>query len=110
MARRAGQSSTFLAEIIAPAASPATGTWPARMQGQHGFHTATAEDHRAWLWVRLKPPPSSNRAVDMSQVASILSLLYSVLCLAARLVGKWDMLWWDDAVLGIAYVRSAGGH
>lgn len=80
------------------------------MQGQHGFHTATTKDHRAWLWVRLMPFSTLSRPVDTTQVASILSLLYSMLCLAARLVGKWEMLWWDDAVLGIAYVRFTEGH
>lgn len=54
-----------------------------------GFATATATDTRAWLWV-----------------ASFLSLIYSVLCLAARLMGKWDLLWWDDMILGVGYLAS----
>ncbi|EMF16495.1 uncharacterized protein SEPMUDRAFT_145730 [Sphaerulina musiva SO2202] len=54
-----------------------------------GFVTPTAIDVRAWLWV-----------------ASFLSFVYSVLCLAARFVGKWDMLWWDDLVLGAGYMAS----
>lgn len=54
-----------------------------------GFATATATDTRAWLWV-----------------ASFLSLIYSVLCLAARLTGKWDLLWWDDMILGAGYLAS----
>lgn len=48
--------------------------------------------------------------VDRGQVASILSLLYSLLCLLARLVGKWEMIWWDDATLGFAYVCGGVEH
>ena len=59
------------------------------MNDLHGFEPMTPSDHRAWLWV-----------------VSLLSLTYSFLCLGARLTGKWDLLWWDDAVLGLAYVRS----
>ncbi|PPJ53915.1 hypothetical protein CBER1_04636 [Cercospora berteroae] len=51
-----------------------------------GFATATATDTRAWLWV-----------------ASFLSLIYSLLCLAARFTGKWDLLWWDDLILSGGY-------
>lgn len=52
-----------------------------------GFDTPGQLDHRAWVWV-----------------AGILSLIYSLLCLAARAVGKWGLLWYDDIVLGSAYV------
>lgn len=54
-----------------------------------GFATATSTDSRSWLWV-----------------ASFLSLIYSVLCLAARFTGKWDLLWWDDLILGAGYMAS----
>lgn len=53
----------------------------------HGFVTPSDIDHRPWLWV-----------------CSLLALLYSLLCLGARFVGKWDLLWWDDLVLSIGYV------
>lgn len=49
-----------------------------------GFQTPTSDDHRPWLWV-----------------TTLLSLIYSFLCLAARLLAKWDMFWWDDAILGM---------
>jgi hypothetical protein len=51
-----------------------------------GFATPTSEDHRPWLWV-----------------VTLLSLIYSFLCLAARLLAKWDMFWWDDAILGMSW-------
>ncbi|KAK3713083.1 hypothetical protein LTR37_008768 [Vermiconidia calcicola] len=54
---------------------------------KYGFETITTTDHRAWLWV-----------------VSILSLLYSGLVLGARVTGKWELLHYDDAVLGVAYV------
>lgn len=54
-----------------------------------GFATATATDTRAWLWV-----------------ASFLSLIYSLLCLAARFTGKWDLLWWDDLILSGGYLSA----
>ncbi|KAI5370327.1 hypothetical protein Slin15195_G012050 [Septoria linicola] len=54
-----------------------------------GFATATSTDSRSWLWV-----------------ASFLSLIYSVLCLAARFTGKWDLLWWDDLILGAGYMAT----
>lgn len=56
---------------------------------QHGFETTSDIDHRAWLWV-----------------AGFLSLIYSVLCLAARFTGKWELLWFDDGILVGAYVAA----
>ncbi|EME48539.1 hypothetical protein DOTSEDRAFT_118977 [Dothistroma septosporum NZE10] len=53
----------------------------------HGFTTASDSDHRPWLWV-----------------CSLLALLYSLLCLGARFMGKWDLLWWDDLILSLGYV------
>jgi len=52
-----------------------------------GFDTPGDLDHRGWIWV-----------------AGFLSLIYSLLCLAARAVGKWGLLWYDDIVLGISYI------
>lgn len=54
-----------------------------------GFNTTTDVDHRSWVWV-----------------ASFLSLLYSLLCLAARAVSKWDFLWFDDIILAAAYISG----
>ena len=56
----------------------------------HGFAPVNLDDHRAWLWV-----------------VGLLSCTYSVLALAARITGKWGLLFWDDAVLGIGYVCGA---
>ncbi len=44
--------------------------------------------------------------IGVLQIASILCLVYSHLSLAARLTVKWDLLFYDDAVLGAAYVSS----
>lgn len=52
-----------------------------------GFDTPGQLDHRGWIWV-----------------AGILALIYSLLCLAARAVGKWGLLWYDDIVLGVSYL------
>jgi hypothetical protein len=52
-----------------------------------GFATTTPDDHRAWLWV-----------------AGFLSLIYSLLGLAARCVAKWELIWWDDMVLSASYL------
>lgn len=54
-----------------------------------GFVPTTDTDHRAWLWV-----------------TGFLALIYSLLCLAARVTGKWGLLWWDDLVLGGSYVTA----
>lgn len=54
----------------------------------HGFSTPSDVDHRPWLWA-----------------ATMLSCIYSLLALAARVTSKWDMLWYDDAILSVAYVR-----
>ena len=77
---------------------------------QHGFEPVTPVDHRAWLWVRLPPQHQQDCFTDSfpSQVVSLLSLTYSALCLGARLIGKWDLLWYDDAVMGVAYVSEDG--
>lgn len=53
----------------------------------HGFSPPTVDDHRAWLWT-----------------AALLSCIYSFLALSARVTSKWDMLWYDDAILGAGYV------
>lgn len=57
----------------------------------HGFTTPSDLDHRPWIWV-----------------AGLLSCVYSLLALAARLTSKWDMLWYDDAILAISYAVSFG--
>jgi hypothetical protein len=44
-------------------------------------------------------PPS-----DGAQVASILSLIYSLLAFGARVTVKWELLFYDDLVLAVAYV------
>lgn len=49
-----------------------------------GFTTPTDIDHRPWLWVTI-----------------ILSLIYSFLCLGARILAKWGLFWYDDAILGM---------
>ncbi|KAK3723475.1 hypothetical protein LTR37_001727 [Vermiconidia calcicola] len=75
------------------------------MNEKHGFETITTTDHRAWLWVRLHVEVEiTSRPDDIRQVVSILSLLYSGLVLGARVTGKWELLHYDDAVLGVAYV------
>jgi hypothetical protein len=50
-----------------------------------GFQTPTSDDHRPWVWV-----------------VTLLSLIYSFLCLGARMLAKWEMFWWDDAILGMS--------
>lgn len=52
-----------------------------------GFDTPGDLDHRGWIWV-----------------AGFLALIYSLLCLGARAVGKWGLLWYDDIVLGVSYL------
>jgi hypothetical protein len=52
-----------------------------------GFKTTTFNDHRGWLWI-----------------TTILSIVYTVSILLARLFGKYGLLWYDDAILGFAYV------
>ncbi|KXT02841.1 hypothetical protein AC578_5384 [Pseudocercospora eumusae] len=59
------------------------------MFDHNGFATSTETDHRPWVWV-----------------ASLLAMIYSLLCLAARFTGKWDLLWWDDVVLSAGYVAA----
>jgi hypothetical protein len=54
-----------------------------------GLVKPTEFDHRAWLWV-----------------AVIISMIYSLVFLLARLFAKYEMLWWDDGVSGVAYVGS----
>lgn len=60
------------------------------LSSNYGFETTSDIDHRSWVWV-----------------AGILSLIYSVLCLAARFTGKWGLLWFDDGILVGAYVAAA---
>jgi hypothetical protein len=59
------------------------------MSSATGFATPNNVDHRAWLWV-----------------TGFLALIYSLLCLAARITGKWGLLWWDDLVLGGSYLTA----
>ncbi|KAF2172081.1 hypothetical protein M409DRAFT_17324 [Zasmidium cellare ATCC 36951] len=59
------------------------------LSSNHGFETTSDIDHRAWIWV-----------------ASFLALIYSVLCLAARITSKWGLLWVDDGILVGAYVAA----
>ncbi|KAF7186246.1 hypothetical protein HII31_12321 [Pseudocercospora fuligena] len=59
------------------------------MYDHNGFATTTETDHRPWVWV-----------------ASFLAMIYSLLCLAARFTGKWDLLWWDDVVLSSGYLAA----
>ena len=37
---------------------------------------------------------------------ALLSLVYSVLVGGARVTGKWDLLWWDDGLLAVGYVKQ----
>lgn len=53
------------------------------------FAVSTADDRSAWIWI-----------------ASILSLMYSAVVLATRLLVKWEFFGLDDAALGIAYVSG----
>ncbi|KAK1059879.1 hypothetical protein LTR74_012295 [Friedmanniomyces endolithicus] len=52
----------------------------------YGFTTSSPDDRRAWLWT-----------------IGLLSCIYSSLSLAARLTSKWELLWYDDALLGVGY-------
>jgi len=54
-----------------------------------GFGKPTDSDHRAWLWV-----------------STVLSILYTSCFLIARVFAKYGMLWWDDIILGLAYVSQ----
>lgn len=56
--------------------------------------------NRAESFVHFQKPPA-----DTAKVASILSLIYSLLAFGARITVKWELLFYDDAVLGVAYVR-----
>ncbi|KAK5761040.1 hypothetical protein LTS12_008888 [Elasticomyces elasticus] len=51
-----------------------------------GLNKTTSTDHRGWLWV-----------------TTILSIIYNVSVLVARLFGKYGLLWYDDATMGLAY-------
>ncbi|KAK3626087.1 hypothetical protein LTR22_023303 [Elasticomyces elasticus] len=51
-----------------------------------GLNKATSTDHRGWLWV-----------------ITILSIIYTISVLIARLFGKYGLLWYDDATMGLAY-------
>ncbi|KAK5706032.1 hypothetical protein LTR97_001018 [Elasticomyces elasticus] len=51
-----------------------------------GLNKTTSTDHRGWLWV-----------------TTILSIIYTVSVLVARLFGKYGLLWYDDATMGLAY-------
>lgn len=53
-----------------------------------GFSRPDEDDQRGWLWV-----------------VTILSIIYSVAFLGARVFIKYGQLGKDDVVLGIAYVR-----
>ena len=57
------------------------------LSDHHGFSTTTSVDHRPWLWT-----------------VGLLSLIYSALALGARVMSKWGLLWFDDAILTAAYV------
>ena len=52
-----------------------------------GLSKPTELDRRGWVWI-----------------ITILSIVYSVCFLGARIFGKYGLLWWDDAVLASAYV------
>lgn len=39
-------------------------------------------------------------------IVSLLSLMYSVIILAGRVVVKWNFHGLDDVVIGVAYVRT----
>ncbi|KAK3679101.1 hypothetical protein LTR37_021447 [Vermiconidia calcicola] len=53
----------------------------------HGFAPTSSTDHRSWIWV-----------------SAILSLVYSCVSLVARFTAKWELLWYDDILLGAGYV------
>lgn len=55
-----------------------------------GFNKTTSTDHRRRLWV-----------------ITILSIIYTISVLIARLFGKYGLLWYDDATMGLAYVRNS---
>ncbi|KAK4907130.1 hypothetical protein LTR49_023825 [Elasticomyces elasticus] len=55
-----------------------------------GLNKTTSTDHRGWLWV-----------------TTILSIVYTISVLIARLFGKYGLLWYDDATMGLAYVRNS---
>ncbi|KAK4893432.1 hypothetical protein LTR49_028493, partial [Elasticomyces elasticus] len=54
------------------------------------LNKATFTDHRGWLWV-----------------TTILSIIYNISVLIVRLFGKYGLLWYDDATMGLAYVRNS---
>ncbi|KAK3613030.1 hypothetical protein LTR56_028106, partial [Elasticomyces elasticus] len=51
-----------------------------------GFNKTTSTDHRGWLWV-----------------TTILSIIYTISVLIARLFGTYGLLWYDDATMVLAY-------
>lgn len=55
-----------------------------------GLSRPTDQDRRGWVWI-----------------VTILSIIYSLCFLGARIFGKYGLLWFDDAVLGVAYVRRS---
>ncbi|KAK3616426.1 hypothetical protein LTR22_027070 [Elasticomyces elasticus] len=57
-----------------------------------GFNKTTSTDHRGWLWV-----------------TTILSIIYTISVLIARLFGKYGLLWYDDATMVLAYRASNEG-
>ncbi|KAK0247528.1 hypothetical protein LTR91_022631 [Friedmanniomyces endolithicus] len=57
-----------------------------------GFNKTTSTDHRRRLWV-----------------ITILSIIYTISVLIARLFGKYGLLWYDDATMGLAYRSSDEG-
>ena len=61
----------------------------ALLNDHHGFSTPTSVDHRAWLWA-----------------TGFLGLVYTALALGARIISKWGLLWYDDALLAISYVGN----
>ncbi|KAK3624957.1 hypothetical protein LTR56_020688 [Elasticomyces elasticus] len=51
-----------------------------------GLNKTTSTDHRGWLWV-----------------ITILSIIYTISVLIARVFGKYGLLWYDDATMVLAY-------
>ncbi|KAK3642940.1 hypothetical protein LTR56_010537 [Elasticomyces elasticus] len=51
-----------------------------------GLNKTTSTDYRGWLWITI-----------------IVSIIYTVSVLVARLFGKYGLLWYDDATMGLAY-------
>lgn len=65
------------------------------MPSQDGlrFSVVTSDNHQAGIWI-----------------TSILSLIYSVLALAARMAVKWKLAGVDDVILGLAHVSLDSRH